>query len=270
MRHFNIIATNIRKNILRMNTRAKVSHTGSAFSIVEILTILYFKVLRLDIKNPKKIDRDRFILSKGHASSALYATLAQKGFFDCRVLKRFYAMRNGVLPGHLDMESINGIEVSSGSLGMGLSLGIGIALALKNDNLDSRVFILCGDGELNEGSMWEAILFVAHHKLEKVVLIVDYNKLQGFGETNCILNLEPLGDKFRVFNWNVLEVDGHNFNALNNAFSNLSTTKPNVIIAHTIKGKGVDFMENKLEWHYKSPNLFEFKKAMNQLNKGGR
>lgn len=259
------ISNKIRREILKMNTRSKASHTGSAFSIVEILVFLYFLKMYINPKDPNLINRDKFILSKGHASSALYATMAVRGYFSLKKLKYFYLKDNGKLPGHLDKDSLNGIEISSGSLGHGLSVGVGMALADRFDNLNNQIYVLCGDGELNEGALWEAILFAPHYNLNNLTLIIDYNKLQGFGYTNDILNLEPLKDKFVAFNWQVLEINGHDFIQLKDAFDCDSLDRPKVIIAHTIKGKGVDFMENKLEWHYKSPNSIEFKNALKQL-----
>ncbi|ACI21590.1 MULTISPECIES: transketolase [Thermodesulfovibrio] len=258
------IARNIRREIVIMHARANASHIGSALSIVDILTILYFKVMNIDPKNPNFKNRDKFILSKGHASSALYATLAERGFFAKALLESFY-MDHGQLPGHLDKESVPGIEVSSGSLGHGLSIGVGFSIANKIDNLDSHVYVLCGDGELNEGSVWEAIMFASHKKLNNLTLIVDYNKLQAFGKTNEVVNLEPLKDKFLAFNWYAIEINGHDFKEIEKALL-IKLDKPKAIIAHTIKGKGVSFMENKLEWHYKSPNKEQLQQALYELN----
>lgn len=257
------ISKEIRKDILIMNHKANASHSGSALSIVDILVVLYFKIMNIDPKNPHKVDRDRFILSKGHASSALYVTLSKRGFFEKELLEKFY-VDGGILPGHLDKTSAPGIEVSAGSLGHGLSLGIGMAIASKLDNIGFNVYVLCGDGELNEGSMWEAILFAGHKKLDNLTLIVDYNKLQGYGYTKDVIDLEPLVDKFKSFNWNVREIDGHNFEEIGKVLKEKSS-KPKAVIAHTIKGKGVSFMENRLEWHYKSPNDKELKQALREL-----
>ena len=257
------ISKEIRKNIVIMNSKANASHSGSALSIVDILVVLYFKILRINPKDPFRTDRDRFILSKGHASTALYATLSKRGFFKEELLNKFYC-NNGVLPGHLDKETVAGIEVSSGSLGHGLSLGIGMAIASKLDKYNYNVYVLCGDGELNEGSMWEAILFAPQKKLDNLTLIIDYNKLQGYGETNEVINLEPLKEKFEAFNWEVLEIDGHNFEEIEKSLLKRAS-KPKVIIAHTIKGKGISYMENKFIWHYKSPNKEELEIALKEL-----
>lgn len=262
--NFNVIATDIRKDILKMNSRSLASHSGSALSIVDILVILYYKVLKIDPKYPLHKKRDKFILSKGHASSALYATLANRGFFDKEILDKFY-IDAGRLPGHLDKDAICGIETSSGSLGHGLSIGIGMALANKIDNISSKVYVLCGDGELNEGSMWEGIMFAPRHKLNNLTLIVDYNKLQGYGKTNEVIDMEPLDDKFKSFNWNVIQINGHNFKDIQKALES-KTNVPKVIIAHTIKGKGVSFMENEFIWHYKSPNKEQLAKALDELS----
>ncbi len=258
------ISKNIRRSIIKAVFSSNSSHSGSALSIVDVLTILYFKVLNIDPINPSKIDRDKFILSKGHGSIALYSTLAERGFFSKELLNKFYC-NDGILPGHLDKEAIPGIEVSSGSLGHGLSLGVGMAIANLLNCINSRIYVLCGDGELNEGSMWEAIMFASHKMLKNLVLIVDYNKLQGYGKTNEIINLEPLDDKFRAFNWEVMQIDGHNFEEIEKALRG-ETSAPKAIIAHTIKGKGVSYMENKFIWHYKSPNKEQLEQALKELS----
>ena len=258
------IAKNIRRSIVKMNTRACASHSGSALSIVDILVVLYYKIMNISINNLNDRDRDIFILSKGHASSALYAILSEKGFFDKSLLDKFY-LNGGKLPGHLDKDSAPGIEVSSGSLGHGLSIGIGMAIANKTDNINAKIYVMCGDGELNEGSVWEAIMFAPHQNLSNLTLIIDYNKLQGYGSINEVINLEPLYKKFEAFNWDCIEIDGHNLDEIKQAFLK-KTNYPKVIIAHTIKGKGVSYMENQFEWHYKSPNEEEFRKAMDELS----
>lgn len=261
---FKTIANNIRKAIVIMNARANASHSGSALSIVDILVVLYFKILKINPQDPSLKDRDVFILSKGHASTALYATLSCRGFFDMSLLEGFY-IDGGILPGHLDKDSVPGIEVSSGSLGHGLSLGLGMAINSRIDKIDNHIYILSGDGELNEGSMWEAIMFSGHKRINNLTLIIDYNKLQGYGKTNDIINLEPLSDKFTSFGWYPIEVDGHNYKELEEALL-YKTEIPKVIIAHTIKGKGVSYMENEFVWHYKSPNNEELENAINELN----
>lgn len=266
--NYNKIAKDIRKKILEINFKGQGSHIGSALSCADILTVLYFGILKIDPKNPDLESRDRFILSKGHAASALYATLAEAGFFPEKVLENYY--QNGSkMSCHATRGHIPGIEASTGSLGHGLPMGSGMALAGKKDYKKYRVFVLMSDGECDEGSNWEAALFASHHKLDNLVAIIDYNKWQCFGRTNEVLNLEPLKDKWISFGWSVKEIDGHNFYEIE---KNLSKTpfiknKPILVIAHTIKGKGVSFMEDRLEWHYKSLKEDEFKSAIQELNK---
>ncbi len=257
------ITKDIRKAILLMNHRANASHSGSALSIVELLTVLYFKYLNVHPKNPNDTKRDKFILSKGHASTALYATLAERGFFPKSYLDKFY-VDNGILPGHVDMEAAPGLECSAGSLGHGLSVGLGMAVANKYLKINSKVVVMISDGELNEGSIWEPLLLAPHLKLNNLIVIVDYNKIQSFGITNEVLNLEPLNDKLKSFNWHVIEINGHDMDEIENALKQ-ETEKPKLILAHTIKGKGVSYMENKLEWHYRSPNKELLERAFEEL-----
>ena len=254
---------NIRKAILLMNHRANASHSGSALSIVELLTVLYFKYLKIDPKNPTDVKRDRFILSKGHASSALYATLAERDFFDKKLLDRFY-IDGGVLPGHVDMEAAPGLECAAGSLGHGLSIGTGMAIAAKYLKRNSKVVVMISDGELNEGSIWEPLLLAPHLKLDNLTVIIDYNKIQSFGITNEVVNLEPLHEKLKSFNWHLIEINGHDLDEIESAL-NTRVTQPKLIIAHTVKGKGVSFMEHKLEWHYRSPNKELLEQAYEEL-----
>ncbi len=257
------ITKNIRKALLLMNHRSNASHSGSALSIVDMLAVLYFKYLNINPSNPKDEKRDRFILSKGHASSALYATLAERGFFPKEFLDSFY-VDNGILPGHVDMEAAPGLECAAGSLGHGLSIAVGMAVAAKYQKTKSKVVVMISDGELNEGSIWEPLLLAPHINLNNLTVIVDYNKIQSFGITNEVINLEPLNKKLKTFNWDVIEIDGHNFSEIESAL-NKKTTAPKFIIAHTIKGKGVSFMENKLEWHYRSPNKELLEHAYKEL-----
>lgn len=263
---YNHTANKIRKKVLKMIYDSGASHLGSCFSLIDILVVLYFKILHIDPKSPFSENRDRLILSKGHAVAALYAVLAEKGFFSAEILDTFYKS-GGKLPGHSTRNSVPGIEVSTGSLGHGLSMGAGMALAGKRDKKDHRVFALMSDGELDEGSSWEAILFAGHHKLNNLIAIIDYNKLQATGRTNEVLNLEPLAEKWRAFGWHAQEINGHNFVELEKALTSLSENKPNVIIAHTIKGQGVSFIENKVLWHYRTPDKEEFEKALAELGK---
>lgn len=260
-------AKEIRKKVLKMIHDSQASHTGSALSCIDILTVLYSKTLRVNPENPWMEERDRFILSKGHAVSALYAVLALREFFPEEILDT-YCMNGKNLPGHSTKHCVPGVEVSVGSLGHGLAMGAGMAIAAKNDKKGWRVFVLLSDGECQEGSVWETAMFASHHKLDNLVAIVDYNKLQALGRTNEVVNLEPLLDKWVSFGWAVKEVEGHNHSVLEKVFSEVpfEKDKPSIIIAHTVKGKGVSFMENKLEWHYKSPNKEEIEQAMKELN----
>jgi len=257
------ISKEIRKSILKMNAKSNASHSGTALSCVDILTVLYFEIMNIDPKNPQMENRDKFILSKGHGSSALYATLSQRGYFDKSLLYGFY-LDSGFLPGHLDKEAVCGVEVSSGSLGHGLSIGLGMAISAKFDELNNNIYVMCGDGELNEGSIWEAVMFAAQKNLDNLTLIVDYNKLQGYGKTNEVINLEPLHKKFEAFNWEVVQINGHDFLEIEKGLS-IKSNKPKVIIAHTIKGKGVSYMENEFVWHYKAPNKEQLEQALNEL-----
>lgn len=258
-------ATEIRKSILKMMHYSKSSHIGSCMSIVDILYTLYFKVLAIDPKNPQKEGRDKFILSKAHASAALYSTLAERGFFSKDYLDRYY-IDAGKLPGHLDKEAVPGVESSGGSLGHGLSIGLGMALANKLDKNPGKLFVLLGDGECNEGSVWEGIMLASTLKIPNLTVIVDYNQLQGFGFTKDIINQENLAERFKVFGWETYEVNGHDTEALEKAF-NAPQNGPKAVIANTIKGKGISFMENKLEWHYKSPNDEQYAHALQELEK---
>lgn len=260
----------IRKKIIRMAHHSQSSHSGSALSAVDILTVLYFKILHLDPSNALLKTRDRFILSKGHACMALYATLAQRGFFPDSFLDKFY-VNDGALFGHPVLHTAPGIEASTGSLGHGLSLGVGIATALKFDagnSKPSRVFVLLGDGECDEGSVWEAALFAPQAKLDNLIAIVDYNKIQSFGRTADVVDLEPFAKKWESFGWAVKEVDGHDPQALAAVLGSVpfEKNKPSLVLAHTVKGKGVSFMEDKLEWHYKSPNSDQAEIALAELN----
>ena len=253
----------IRKSIVHMVHYSKSSHVGTCLSIVDILSVLYFGIMNIDPRNPRKPDRDKFILSKGHGSAALYATLAERGFFSKTLLDRYY-IDGGVLPGHLDMEAIPGVDASAGSLGHGLSIGLGMAIANKQSNNPGHIYVLLGDGECNEGSVWEAVMLAATLKLKNLTAIVDYNKLQSFGRTNEIICQENIGERWRAFGWDVHEVDGHDSAELAEAFA-LEQSGPKVIVANTVKGKGISFMEDRLEWHYKSPNDDQYRAALIEL-----
>lgn len=258
------ISRKIRKHILKMIFASQSSHIGAALSIVDILVLLYFQIMKIDSKNPSDPLRDKFILSKAHGSAALYATLAEKGIIPLQYLEKYY-VDEGILPGHLDTFSSPGIEFSAGSLGHGFPVAIGMAISNLQSSNPGRIFVIIGDGECNEGSIWEGIMLASHLKLTNLTAIVDYNKIQSFGRTNDVINQEPIGDRWKSFGWDVFEVDGHNFTELYDAFQQ-SHTKPKVIIAHTVKGKGVSFMENKLEWHYKSPNQEQYDLALNEID----
>ncbi len=248
---YNSISKQLRKKIIKMKYESQEGHLGSALSCIDILNVLYSKILGIDPKNPLDENRDRFILSKGHASAALFAVLAQRGFFPEEALDT-YCKNGSKLAGHPTRGCVPGVESSTGALGHGLPMGAGMAVAGKNDKKNYRVFVLMSDGEMDEGTTWEAALFSAHHKLDNLTVIIDYNKWQAFGRTNEVLNLEPLDKKWESFGWEVRKIDGHNFKEIENALKAVpfKKGKPSVIIANTIKGKGIASMEDKLESHY--------------------
>lgn len=263
------IAKEIRRISLIMAHHAKSSHSGGALSMADLLTVLYSSFLHI---SPKTVDdpmRDRFLLSKGHCCASLYATLAIYGFLDKKELCENYGKDGTVYFSHVS-HKLNGVEMSSGSLGHGLPVACGIALNGKLRQQDYNTYVLTGDGELDEGSCWEAIMFAAHQKLNHLCLIVDYNKIQSLGNVKDICDLSPLADKFKAFNWNVTEIDGHNYEAIEKAFltfknNTLNSLFPTAIIANTIKGKGVSYMENELLWHYRNPNDEQLKQALEEL-----
>lgn len=260
-------AEEARREIIEMIVRARGTHIASAFSIVDILVCLYDKFLNFDSKNPSYEKRDKFILSKGHGCAALYVTLANYGFFSKDVLKT-YCKPGSILGGHPDSTRIPGVETSTGSLGHGFSVSVGFALANKMNRNKSTIYCLVGDGELNEGSNWEAAMSASHHKLDNLILIVDDNKLMISGLAKDILNPLSFVEKFNAFGWNTIEIDGHNFIEMINAFekANIRNGKPTVIIANTIKGKGVSYMENKKEWYSMLPNDEELKIALEEID----
>ncbi len=243
----------LRRQIVRMLEKGGRGHVGSAFSLVEILRVLYDEVLRYDPKNPRWPERDRFILSKGHGCLALYVLLAEKGFFPEEELWKF-CKADGILGGHPEAGKIPGVEASTGSLGHGLPIAVGLALAARLDRARHRVFVVASDGESNEGSLWEAALCAAKHRLSNLTVLVDYNKQQSYGTTYEVLDLEPFAEKWRAFGFAVEEVDGHSLPELRAALGRLpfDPHKPSAIICHTIKGKGVSFVENNLSWHHKN------------------
>ena len=244
---------------------ANASHIGTCLSMADLLAVLYGKVLRVDPMQPDWADRDRFLLSKGHGTAIMYAVLAERGFFPVEWLER-YCDDGSKLPGHVTTHA-PGVEISTGSLGHGLPIGCGIALAAKRGTKQFRTFVMMSDGELDEGSNWEAILFAAQHKLDNLVAIVDYNKIQSLGTVKEVMDLEPLADKWRAFRWSVREIDGHDHRQIEQELSNVpfQPGKPSVVIAHTVKGKGVSYMENLLAWHYKSPNDEQLQQALAEL-----
>jgi transketolase len=246
-----------------MVNRGGSSHIGSALSIADILAVLYSEVLNYNPSNPKWADRDRFILSKGHAGVAVYAVLAESGFFKIKDLDNHYKDGSN-FSGHVSHKGIPGVEFSTGSLGHGLSVALGIALGAKINKKISRIFVLMGDGELNEGSNWEAFMFASHNRLNHVTAIIDRNNLQSIKSTEETLALEPLREKLQSFGWHVIEIDGHNHNEIKNALE-YKTDKPIVIIANTVKGKGVSYMENKIEWHYRTPTDKLFYQAIEEI-----
>jgi transketolase len=260
------LAQKVRRHVIEMTHCGNSSHVASALSIIDVVAVLYGKVMRYDVKNPKNLDRDRFILSKGHAGATIYATLAEVGFFPKERLKE-HCQNGSYLSGHVSHKEIPGVELSTGALGHGLPVGAGIAYAGKLKQAAYKVYVILSDGECDEGSNWEAILFAAHHKLNNLVVIIDYNKLQSMDTISATLALEPLRDKFTSFNWDVIDVDGHDPEILEKTFSNISINiKPTCIIAHTIKGKGISFMENQVLWHYRSPQGQDYVNALAELD----
>lgn len=260
------LARKIRLQALQMIYRAKSSHLGSAYSMADLLAVLYGRVLRIDPQKPDAADRDRFVLSKGHACAALYAVLAERGFFPQEWLQDFY--QDGTrLAGHATHVGVPGVEVSTGSLGHGLPIACGMALAGKRDRQSYRVFTLLSDGECDEGSTWEGVLFAPHHELDNLIAIVDYNKIQSLGTVKEVLDLEPFAAKWKAFGWAVREIDGHDCAKIERALTKLpfEPGKPTCVVAHTVKGKGVSFMENKLLWHYRAPDGDEMARALAEL-----
>jgi transketolase len=248
------LARRIRVHCVQMTSRANASHVGSALSTADLLAVLYGRILRFDPADPDWPDRDRFILSKGHGCSALYAVLAEAGYFAVDELETF--CRNGSpLAGHATHKGMPGVEVSTGSLGHGLPLATGMALAGRRDRKDYRVFCLLSDGECDEGSTWEPALFAPHHHLDNLVAIVDYNKIQSLGRVEDVIDLAPLAEKWRAFGWGVEEIDGHDVDVIEQVLGSVPFVpgKPSCVVAHTVKGKGVSYMEDKLLWHYRAP-----------------
>ena len=261
------LARKIRRRVIEMTHRAKASHVGTSLSMAELLAVLYSGVLRVDPSEVESPDRDRFVLSKGHGCAGLYAVLAECGFFPPARLGEFY--QDGTrMAGHVTHGGIPGVEVSTGALGHGLSIACGMALAGRRDRRQFRVFALLSDGECDEGATWEAALLAAHHRLDTLVAIVDYNKIQSLGTVKEVLDLEPLAQKWTAFGWETREIDGHNVAEIHRVLSQVPLVpgRPTCVVAHTVKGKGVSFMENDLLWHYRAPDDAEMARALTELD----
>lgn len=260
------IATTIRKDIVTMLTESASGHPGGSLSAADILTTLYFNEMNIDPKNEKDSNRDRFVLSKGHAAPVLYSTLARRGFFDVEELKTLRKFGSN-LQGHPNMNDLPGIDMSTGSLGQGISAAVGMAIAGKLDNKEYRVYSLLGDGELEEGQVWEAAMSAAHYKLDNLTIFVDFNGLQIDGDITKVMNPSPIDKKFEAFGWNVITIDGHDFDEILGALEKARATKgmPTCIVAKTIKGKGVSFMENEAAWHGTAPNREQCEKALEEI-----
>ena len=259
-------ANRIRQGVIKAVYSAKSGHPGGSLSIAEILAVLYFNQMNIDEKNPKAKERDRLVLSKGHTAPALYSALALRGFFDMDELNHFRNI-NSILQGHPDMKNIPGVDASTGSLGQGLSIANGMALGSKQDSEGVRVYCICGDGEIQEGQIWEATMTASHYKLDNLCLIIGNNNLQIDGKVNEVMSVYPIDEKFKSFGFETINVDGHNIQELISAFEQAKKVKgkPTAIIANTIKGKGVSFMENEASWHGKAPNEEQYKQAMKEL-----
>ncbi|MCR4850023.1 MAG: transketolase [Lachnospiraceae bacterium] len=262
------MANQVRKGIVTAVHSAKAGHPGGSLSAADIYSFLYFEEMNIDPKEPKKADRDRFVLSKGHTAPGLYSTLANRGYFPVEDLKTLRKL-GSYLQGHPCMQHIPGVDMSSGSLGQGISAAVGMALSAKIDNKDFRVYTLLGDGELEEGQVWEASMFAGAKKLDNLVVIVDNNGLQIDGNIDDVNSPNPIDKKFEAFNFHVINIDAHDFDQIRAAFKEARETKgmPTAIIAHSLKGKGVSFMEGQVGWHGKAPNDEEYEIAMNDLNK---
>ena len=256
-------AKNIRINAIKMVCKSKASHIAAILSVADIVAVLYGKVMNVNKDNYNKQDRDIFILSKGHAGVAQYCALAEKGIIDKNSLQGYYCFGSD-LSGHVS-HKVPGVEVSTGSLGHGLGIGVGYAYSFKLDKKPNQVYVVLGDGECNEGSVWESIMLAVQLKLDNLHVIIDNNQMQALGFTKDIINMNNLSERFKAFNCNVVECNGHNMSELYNAIVTKATDKPTVVVAHTIKGKGVSFMENNILWHYRNPNEEDAKKAIEEI-----
>lgn len=261
-----ITACKIRMGIIEGVHSAKSGHPGGSLSIAEILTYLYFKAMNIDPENPKKADRDRFVLSKGHAAPALYSTLANRGYFDVELLKTLRHI-GSILQGHPDMKHIPGVDMSTGSLGQGISAAVGMALSAKHFGDDYKVYAVLGDGEIEEGQVWEAAMFAGNKKLSNLTAFIDYNNLQIDGTIEEVNSAAPIDKKFEAFKWHTITIDGNDFDQIEAALKEAETVdKPVAIIAKTVKGKGVSYMENTVNWHGAAPNDELYDQAMKELN----
>ncbi len=261
------IATKIRKHAIEGVYQAASGHPGGSLSIADILAVLYFEEMNVDPKNPKWEDRDRFVLSKGHCAPALYGTLAERGFFPVEDMKTL-RQTDSYLQGHPDMKGVPGVDMSTGSLGQGICAANGMALAAKLDKKDYRVYSILGDGELEEGQVWEAAMFAAHYKLDNLCAFVDLNGLQIDGKTEDVMSPNPVDEKFKAFGWNVICIDAHDYDQIRGALKQAKETKgkPTMVVAKSIKGKGVSFMENQVGWHGSAPNQEQYEQAMKELD----
>lgn len=261
------LAKRIRRDIIESTYSAGSGHPGGSLSIADVLMILYFKIMNIDTNKPKMTNRDRFVLCKGHSAPALYSVLARRGFFSPDILTTL-RKPGSILQGHPDIKLIPGVDISTGSLGQGLSLAQGMALAAKIDNLSYHTFAVLGDGEIQEGQCWEAFMSISHFKLDNLCAVIDYNHLQIDGPTDKVMSHTPLAQKLESFNWNVLQIDGHNLKEIEEAFNHAKVCKngkPTLVISNSVKGKGVSFMENNLAFHGNAPNKEEYEKAIIEL-----
>lgn len=261
-------ALDIRHDILNMIYKAKAGHPGGSLSAVEVITALFFHVMNIDPQNPDWEDRDRFVLSKGHACPALYSALAERGFFDMKELDTL-RQYHSILQGHPDMNKVPGLDMTAGSLGNGLSIGVGMALSAKMNHKDYMTYVMLGDGECQEGMVWEAAMSAAHYRLNNLIAIVDCNGVQINGWVNDIMREEPFADKWKAFGWNVIDIDGHSMHDVLNALHEARTMRsPTVILSRTVKGKGVSFMEDQAAWHGAAPNAEQLAQAIEDIEKG--
>jgi len=265
-KHYEEVAAKVRIDVVRAIHNAGSGHPGGSLSAADIVTALYFKEMNIDPAEPKKADRDKFILSKGHAGPVQYAALAERGYYPVEDMMSLRKM-GSTFQGHPNMHKVPGVEMSTGSLGQGISVSVGMALANKVDNNPGRVYTLLGDGEIQEGLVWEAVMSAAHYGLDNLVAIVDFNGLQIDGDNDDVMKVKPIDEKFAAFGWNVVCIDGHNFDEIFDAFDQARACKgkPTAILAKTVKGKGVSFMENQAGWHGKAPSVEEAKQAVEEL-----